>query len=211
MVNWLYSQQITGKFVYPQLWESSKILIQINCPITPVWRKAGYLKIEALIEGEYFTVDYKPIEFGNSLIDISVPIYRLSFEPVSQLTTLYPNTTISIYQLSQAEVKNTTVGINFSVQPRSTGAIVDELKTTGLTVSQEVMAANVDRAEGGTIYNRTNKAMYVRWGTTAATSADLAVTAGSNIDVPDSYTGAAQAICASGATGNILTQTVSYI
>jgi hypothetical protein len=44
MPNWI-TQTINGNIQYPQIWESSRILIRIVSSIPPVWRKAGYLKI----------------------------------------------------------------------------------------------------------------------------------------------------------------------
>jgi hypothetical protein len=170
------------------------------------WYKAGYLQSFIEIEGTKFVGNRIKLIFGSQLIEIPYRTYQLEYDPADWLQ----NISVKIKQLSATNYQ-TIMGVNFSVQPRATGAMVDEVKLTGLTVSQEVMAANVDRAEGGTIYNRTNKNMYVKWGILPATATDLLVTAGSNIDVPDSYTGAAQAICANGATGSILTQTVSYV
>jgi hypothetical protein len=213
MVNWLYSQQITGKIEYPQLWESSRILIQVNCSITPVWRKAGYLKVEALIDGEYFTVDYKTVEFGNSLIDISVPTYRLSFEPVSQLTTLYPNTTISIYQLSPTEVRNTIMSGSYDPGNRAVGA--DSAATVNAAVANTVLAAaNTLRSPEGYIVNNSNKNLWVTFTGTAATAAAPATKVlpnGGNYDIPGGYTGVINGIWEAGATGSCVVHEFSYI
>jgi hypothetical protein len=130
MVNWLPAIPITGNVIFPQVWESSAIFVRIASPTTPVWRKAGYLTIEIQVDGEFIFVDRQIIEFGKNLITVPVTGYKLSFEPVPTLTTIYPNTTISIYQLSPTEVSNimplsapmpTTIGEN---------PILDSLPTT---------------------------------------------------------------------------------
>jgi hypothetical protein len=170
------------------------------------WYQAGFVTPLVNVDGNFYEGTAIKLRFDKQLLEIPYLTYRLRFEPVDWARDIK----IEITQLLSSNYQ-TAMGVNFSVQPRATGDVIDEIKTTGLTASQSVMVANADRAEGGTIYNRTNKNMYVKWGTVAATTADLLVTAGSNIDVPDSYTGAAQAICANGATGQILTQTVSYV
>jgi hypothetical protein len=207
MPNWI-TQNIQGKIEYPQVWESSRILVRVISPLPPVWRKAGYLKIEVLIEGEYFLVGYKPIEFGNNLIDVGLSAYRLSFDPVNQLTVLYPNTSISIYQLTRQDYSN--MGINYQQVDKVTGGVVDTVYVP-TTTSGNALAADLLRHEG-TIYNRTNRTIYVSWGTTAATVTSLAVAAGANLDMPEDFTGAVQILAAAGVlTGNVLIQTVSYV
>ena len=103
MINWLPPIPLNGRVEFPGLFEARAILISINSPLTPVWRKAGYLRVEELFEGEYLTVNYEAIDFGKSRITIPAKSYRLSFEPVRDLIIIYPNTSISIYPLTLAE------------------------------------------------------------------------------------------------------------
>jgi hypothetical protein len=130
MVNWLPSIPITGKVEFPGLFESRAILLSIISTLPPVWRKAGYLRIEAAIDGEFFTIGYQAVEFGKSLISIPASSYRLSFDPVGQLTTIYPNTSISLYPLSPLEVSQ--IVPNYSPIPTSFAdqPVLDSLPTS---------------------------------------------------------------------------------
>jgi hypothetical protein len=103
MINWLPPIPLTGRVEFPGPFDARAILILIASPIAPVWRKAGYLRIEELFEGEYLTVSYEAIDFGRSRITVPAVSYRLSFEPVRDLIIIYPNTSISIYPLTLAE------------------------------------------------------------------------------------------------------------
>jgi hypothetical protein len=106
MINWLPPVPLTGRVDFPGLFDARAILISITSPLTPVWRKAGYLRIEELFEGEYLTVSYQAIDFGKSRITIPAVSYRLSFEPVRDLIIIYPNTSISIYPLTLSEFES---------------------------------------------------------------------------------------------------------
>jgi hypothetical protein len=130
MVNWLPSIPITGKVEFPGLFESRAILLRVSSTLTPVWRKAGYLRIEAEIDGEFFTVGYQAVEFGKSLIPIPASSYRLSFDPVRELPTIYPNTSISLYPLSPLEVSQ--IVPNYSPIPTSVGEqpVLDSLPSS---------------------------------------------------------------------------------
>jgi hypothetical protein len=130
MVNWLPAIPITGNVIFPQVWESSVIFVRIASPTTPVWRKAGYLTISIDVDGESILADRQIIEFGKNLITIPVTDYKLSFEPVPNLTTIYPNTTISLYQLTLAESQS--IMPNYSPMPTSVGdqPVLDSLPTS---------------------------------------------------------------------------------
>jgi hypothetical protein len=212
MPNWI-TQEIEGKIEYPQTWESSRLLVRIVSPIPPLWRKAGYLKIEALIDGEYFTLDYKPIEFGNSLIEISVPAYRLSFEPVNQLTALYPNSSISIYQLLPTEVRSITMSGSYDPGNRPVGP--DSATTVPASTSNVIISlANPNRTPEGYIVNNSNKAMWVAFTGNPATTAPpntKVLPNGGNYDIPGGYTGAIHGIWEANATGSCVLHEFSYI
>ena len=99
MTDWQTPILITGPIVFPGLGESSAISVSIISTLAPVWRKAGYLRVEVLVNSKFSTVSYSAIDFGESSIAVPVAAYRLSFDPVRDLATIYPNTSISIYQL----------------------------------------------------------------------------------------------------------------
>jgi hypothetical protein len=212
MPNWI-TQNIEGNILYPQIWESSRILIRIVSSIPAVWRKAGYLKIEAIIDGEFFVSEYRPIEFGNNLIKIELPAYRLSFEPVNNLTQIYPNTSISIYQLSPTEVKNlqmsgSYIAANPAIGPDSEAVVTAAVANTVLA------AANANRTMEGFIVNNSNKNLWVRFGTAAAVAAAPCVKVlpnGGNYDIPGGYTGIINGIWEAGATGSCVVHEFSYV
>jgi hypothetical protein len=179
-----------------------------------VWRKAGYLRIEVLIEGEYFTVDYLPIDFGNNLVSVNVPAYRLSFEPVNNLPAIYPNTTISIYQLTPPEVRSLQMSGSYDAGHRPIGADSETIvpATPG---NIQGLPPNLNRAPDGYVVNNSNKAMWVRWkdGTPATTAkpSTKILPNGGNWDIPGGYTGAIQCIWENGATGDAVIHEFSYV
>ncbi len=130
MIQWLPSIPILGRVEIPGIYEASAILVQINSPASSVWRRAGYLRVEALFEGEYLTLSYRAIEFGRSLVQIPVNAYRLSFDPVRDLTILYPSATISIYPLTTTQAE--TIMPLYAPMPTTIGElpILDSLPTT---------------------------------------------------------------------------------
>lgn len=189
MISWLSAIPVTGTVQFPGTYDTSKVLIWVSSPIAPVWRRAGYLRIEVLFEGEYITASYRAIEFGKSMVDIPIKPYRLSFDPVRDLITIYPNTLISIYPLTQSESIN-IMGINFAPIPPET--LGDEVVTTVVASITNVPLdpANPTRREGF-IVNKSNRNLWVRFSATAATAAapTSLVPPNSNINIPDGYTG----------------------
>jgi hypothetical protein len=97
---WENSRKIEGKIEFSDVFTSTGILIKITNLVIPEWRKIGYLKIEALIDGEFFNAQFRSIEFGNSLISIPYSAYRLSFEPVESLLVIHPNISIQIKEFN---------------------------------------------------------------------------------------------------------------
>jgi hypothetical protein len=144
MINWLPPIPLTGRVDFPGLFDARAILISITSPLTPVWRKAGYLRIEELFEGEYLTVSYQAIDFGKSRITIPAVSYRLSFEPVRDLAIIYPNTSISIYPLTLTEFES--IMPLSAPMPTSIGQvpIIDSLPTT--FVAPQYLAATLPAA-----------------------------------------------------------------
>ncbi len=204
-ITWSDPITIAGQIEYPQLFDAPAIGLWIEGATLPSWRKVGYLKIEAFIDGEFFNSKIRAIDYGKNLIEIPYRSYRLSFEPLASLLAIYSNLSIKI-----APIGTEIMSINYQQTEREIGDPVDTLFTPLIT-SAEALAANPLRFEG-TIYNRTNRLMYVRWGTAAATTANLAVPAGANVKIPTKYTGAIQIIRASGnLTGDVLIQHTSYL
>jgi hypothetical protein len=154
MINWLPPIPLTGRVEFPGLFDARAIFISIVSPIPPVWRKAGYLRVEELFEGEYLTVSYQVVEFGKSRITIPATSYRLSFEPVRDLIIIYPNTSISIYPLTLEEFES--VMPNYSPIPTTVGnqPVLDSTPTTfsappyaaaTLATAYQCLAANPGR------------------------------------------------------------------
>lgn len=130
MINWLPPIPLNGRVAFPGLFYARAIFIAIVSPLTPVWRKAGYLRVEELFDGEYLTVSYQAVDFGKSRITIPAMSYRLSFEPVRDLVIIYPNTTISIYPLTLEEFD--LVMPNYGPMPTSVGEqpVLDSVPTS---------------------------------------------------------------------------------
>jgi hypothetical protein len=189
MINWLPPIPLTGRVEFSGLLDARAIFIAIVSPIPAVWRKAGYLRVEELFDGEYLNVSYQAINFGKSRVNIPATFYRLSFEPVRDLTIIYPNTTISIYPLTATEF-NTVMGIN--IAPQAPEQLGDEVVTTvNANIANVVLdPANPARREGF-IVNKSNRNLWVKFGTAAATAAapTSLVPPNSNINIPDAYTG----------------------
>jgi hypothetical protein len=213
MINWLPPIPLTGRVEFPGLFESSVILVSIHSPIPPVWRKAGYLRVELLLDGEFVTDSYQPIDFGQSRITIPIQPYRLSFDPVRDLAIIYPNTFISIYPLSPSEVQNTKMSGSYDPGNRAVGP--DSSVTIAAAVTNTVLAAaNLARTSEGYILNNSNKNLWITFTGTAATTAPPATKIlpnGGNWDIPGNYTGVINGIWEAGATGSCVVHEFSYV
>jgi hypothetical protein len=189
MINWSTPIPIAGSVAFAGVFDSSKLLVWIDSTLPPTWRKAGYLRVELLFEGEYLTTSYRTVNFGKSLIDIPVKPYRLSFDPVNSLNTIYPNTSISIYPLTPTESID-IMGINFAPIPPD--VLGDEVTTTIVASVTNVTLdpANANRREGF-IVNKSNRNLWVRFGAAAAIAGapTSMVPPNGNINIPDGYTG----------------------
>jgi hypothetical protein len=204
-ITWSAPTTISGKIEYPNLYDAPAIGVWIQGAALPVWRRVGYLRIEVFMDGDFFNHQIKAIDFGKSIIQIPYRNYRLSFEPLESLIALYPNLSIQI-----TPIGTNLMSISYPNTARETGDPVDTLFTPLIT-SAQALAPDPNRHDG-TVYNRTNRTIYVRWGTTAATLTNLPVTAGANVKIPLDYTGAIQIIRATGnLTGEVLIQVISYL
>jgi hypothetical protein len=187
-IDWLYAQTITGNIEFPRIWTLGGVLISISNSAAPTWRKLGYLKIEASIAGEFFTAQYKPIEFGNSLLPIPYSNYRLSFEPVERLIELHPNLTIKIAEFN--------LNMYVSPAPSSRPEVGEPIYTTvtpnqaNATVPVFTIVAPRSR-RSALVTNKTNKPVYIKEGAAASAPtlvpADpfVSIAAGSSYTVED--------------------------
>jgi hypothetical protein len=191
-------------YVIDKTYSDAALSIQVDPPNLRVnWYKAGYLKILLPIFNKWVPISNKAILLTwEQVIEIPYKNYRLSFSPEVWLES--PNVIINSYL-----IEYNPMGINYGQVEKQTGAVVDT-SIAGSATTFQVLPVDLLRHEG-TIYNRTNRILYIKWGTAAATAADLAVPAGSNIDIPEDYTGAVQGICAAGVSGAVLSQTISFI
>lgn len=129
-INWLPPILITGNVIFPDLLESRAILVSIASTLSPVWRKAGFLRVEALFEGEFITVSYQSVNFGKSLLNTPAVQSRLTFEPARDLVTIYPNTTISIYPLTLTQAQNIMPIYDGIQATQAEQPVIDSLPTT---------------------------------------------------------------------------------
>lgn len=203
-VNWSASQPLTGRIDYPDLLTAPGLGIKISGNITSQFNRIGYFQIDAEIDGEFFKLRPERLDLGNALIDVPYRSYKLSVVPIPNILLIYPPLTIQI-----AQIEREIMSINYNNVDKQTGAVVST-PVTGATTSFQILAVDAARYSG-TIYNQTNRNLWVNWGTTAATTANLLVPSGANLVVPEAYTGAVQGISAAGVTGSVLSQTVSFI
>jgi hypothetical protein len=88
------------------------------------------------------------------------------------------------------------------------------LTVTASATNAVITPANALRAPEGLIINNANKAMYVTFTGVAATTASPSILIpanGGSVDIPGGYTGAINAIWASGATGTAVVHEFSYL
>jgi hypothetical protein len=178
-------EKITGKIEFPDVFTSTGILVKITNPIIPEWRKVGYLKIEALIDGDLFNAQFRSIEFGNSLISIPYSAYRLTFEPVNSLLILHPNLSIQIAQfnlnmyIDRGEVKFPEVG----------DPIYSEVVPPAPNVSGQIFVIAASRPRrSALITNKTDKLLYLKEGSATSLPALIADDPFVGIEPGASYT-----------------------
>lgn len=167
------------------------------------WYKAGYLRILLPVDGEWLPIAGKPLLLTwRQVIEIPYQNYRLSYTPTSYLNS-------PLFIVEPYSIQYNPMGINYAQVDKVTGGVVDTT-VLGSATTVQLLPVDLLRHEG-TIYNRTNRIVYIKWGTAAATTADLAVPVGANLDMPEDFTGAVQMIAAAGVTGSVLAQTISFV
>jgi hypothetical protein len=154
-------ETIAGKIKFPEVITSTGLLIKIANTTTPSRRKVGHLKIEALIEGDFFSAQYRSVDFGNSLIPMPYPACRLTFEPIDSLLILHPNLSIQIAQfnlnmyIDRGEVKFPEVG----------DPIYSKVVPPASNVSGQIFVIAASRQRrSALITNRTDKLLYLKEG-----------------------------------------------
>jgi hypothetical protein len=192
------------EFICPQTYSDLGLSIEIvPNSYQSTWYKAGYLQILLPFNNKWIAVSTDSILLTwQQIIHVPYANYRLRFS----LSNWLDGCKIDINPYS---IQYNPMGINYQNVDKVTGPIVNTT-VAALVTSVQLLAADPLRHEG-TIYNKTNKTIYLSWGATAATTADLAIPVGANADIPEDYTGAVQVIGAAGVTGNVLAQTISFI
>jgi hypothetical protein len=203
-IDWGLPLPLESRIDFPDLLTSNGLAIWIEGNATPLLSKLGYFQIEALIEGEFFKLRPERLDAGKNLIVVPYQAYKLSIIPLPNILTVYPSLTVKIAQINKG-----IMSINYQDVDKVTGDVIDT-SVAGSAASFQILPVDLAR-HSGTIYNNTNRKLWVKWGTTPATTANLLVPVGANLVIPEDYTGAVQGICASGVTGNVLSQTVSFI
>lgn len=184
-IAWLYEQTIAEKIEFPKIWTTNGILISISNAVVPSWRKLGYLKIEAKIEGDFFTAQYKAIEFGNSQISIPFKECRLSFEPVESLIVLHPNIQIKIAEFNL----NMYVSPSESTRPEIGEPIYSTvIPTAPSSATPRFSIAPTRSRRSVLITNKTNKILFVREGAIDSTPTLVAADPFTSIAAGASYT-----------------------
>jgi hypothetical protein len=184
-INWLYAQTIDGKIEFPNIWNSSGILISISNIVTPEWRKMGLLKVEALIDGIFFEAELKPIRYGDSLIHIPYNAYRLSFEPVDLLLISHPNIQIKIAEFNFNMYVSPSENVNPQLGEPIYTTVIPALPTSQVPVFS---LAPIRERRSVLITNKTNKTMYIKEGAAASTPALVAADPFTSIAAGASYT-----------------------
>ena len=204
---WTINQTVsTNEIDFTPSFTANGLLISVEANNTEsLLLKVGYLQISVVVDGELYDYSLKLIKLGKSILSVPLKSYRLSFLP-TEFQSQNSSFTLKIAPYNLTEI----MGINFAATNRETGSIIDTVVTV-TTTSASLLGPDGSRHEGS-IYNRTNKNIYITWGTTPATSNNgLIVPPGSNLDIPEDYTGAIQVSGAIGVTGTVLAQTISFI
>ena len=180
-MNWDYILRLTGSALLPVGTITRRDLaIDLTIPDQPsTWNKAGYLVPLISVGGGEIPAQDILIKFGSQIINIPYPAYKLRFVPVPYLKTPY---TLKLFKLP--------MGINFA--PAAQEQLGGEVITTVVAnvVNVVLDPANSTRRDGF-IINRSNRNLWVIFSAIAATAAapTSLVPPGSNINIPDGYTG----------------------
>jgi hypothetical protein len=180
-MNWDHVLTLTGGSLLPVGTITRRDLaIELTIFNQPkTWFKAGYLTPLISVGGGEIPAQDIVIRFGSQIIYIPYQAYKLRFTPVPYLTTNY---TLKLFKLPMG-INNAPAGIE-----TIGGEAVTVINANVVNVVLD--PANPARREGF-ITNKSNRSMWVNFSATAATAAAPSnlVTPGSNIDIPQNYTG----------------------
>jgi hypothetical protein len=185
-MQWDYTLNLTGARLLPVGVLSARALA-IEFTLfnrLSTWYKAGYLFPLISIGGGDISAEPILIRFGSQVIQVPYSAYKLKFVPVDYLTELY---TLKLFKLPMA--------INFApTTPENLGSEV--ITTVAASITSVVLdPANPTRRQGFVV-NKSNRNLWVNFSVTAPTAAapNNLITPGSNIDIPENYTGAINGI-----------------
>jgi hypothetical protein len=149
------------------------------------WYRSGFFRALINIDGTQFVGVDIETKFGQQIIEVPFVDYQIEFTPRVWLNS----TTIKIKQLSTAQ-SITIMGINNApATPEVLGTEVVTIINASIT-SITIDPANAARRQGF-VTNKSNRNFWVNFSATAATAAAPTnlVTPGSNIEIPENYTG----------------------
>jgi hypothetical protein len=180
-MNWDYELVLTGQSLLPVgTLHNQDLAIEVTiASLSPTWEKAGYLYPLINVGGGDIPASGIFIRFGAQVISIPYSAYKLQFVPVPYIGSRY---TLKLFKLP--------MGINFaSPTPEQLGSEVTTTVAASIT-SVVLDPANPTR-RNGFIVNKSNRNLWVTFSATAATAAAPTnlITPGSNIDIPENYTG----------------------
>lgn len=181
-MNWDYVLNLTGSSLLPVGTITHRNLaIELTILNQPkTWFKAGYLVPLIGVGGGDIPAQDILIRFGSQVIQIPYSAYKLRFIPVPYLPANY---TLKLFKLP--------MGINNApLAPEQIGG--ETITIVNANIAVVVLdPANPTRREGF-ITNKSNRNLWVNFSATAPTAAAPSnlVSPGSNIDIPNNYTGA---------------------
>jgi hypothetical protein len=180
-MNWDYSLSGTGSKLLPVGSLNCKNLaIEVTIANQPsTWYRAGYLYPLIAVGGGDLPAQPILIVFGAQIIQIPYQPYKLRFDPMDWVKSSY-----------QLKLTKLIMGINFA--PSSIENIGSEVVTTiPANIGPVVLDPANPTRRNGFITNKSNRNMWVVFASTPATAAapTSLVSPGSNIDIPENYTG----------------------
>lgn len=134
----------------------------------------------------------------------------------TQRTKITDGTTNAAVKAASTAAVAADPALVVAISPNNTLSVITDKSTTGTITSvagaitnTSVLASNAARVSA-TVYNATNKTMYLALGASASTSAyTIQIFQGSYWELPVSYTGAISAVWASGVSGSALVTELS--
>jgi hypothetical protein len=149
------------------------------------WYQSGFLRAIIDLDGQPFVgADIKTI-FGQQVIELPFSNYQLDFAPRVWLNS----TTIKIKQLSNTQ-SSIFMGINFA--PNQAEVLADEVvNVIPASVTSVTLDSSNPSRRDGFVVNKSNRNLWVKFGVGPAIAAapTSLIPPGSNINIPEGYTG----------------------